>query len=447
MQYISQYCLQVSPEACKQYFIVEKTEYTKEGIKDNMFENFLWMLLFIILTVWAGLHFVKKQPKMIWFVILSELALICRFVITYVIFSSGTDTTGTDGLIYHLVAKDVAKQIKSGIPIWSLEYKFTWYTLLVGIQYAIFGVNRYAAAFTNAFFSILTGYFLTDIALNLKFSYKKSSFIGIAYVLMPSMMVWTADTRKEALTFLVTVVTWHVTLKLLKEREWPKYKRILNISLICLLLWVSTQLRLYMLFTLGGGLFVSLLLHYIKTRRKSTLVFGCTVFIFCILVVFTTVFVNIENHHALPKAAEETSDEGIKSEVNSIIDIILSKDIPKAINGFLTKPHLEDVPDITDISGHNLLIALVQLEMILWYLCMIIALFGILDTFLRWDPYLLGIIAFMISYTLINALLSEEVADTYYRYRAALVAPVLLFADYRPLVNRIRNIITRKTLY
>lgn len=113
----------------------------------------------------------------------------------------------------------------------------------------------------------------------------------------------------------------------------------------------------------------------------------------------------------------------------------------------LTKPHLEDVPDITDISGHNLLIALVQLEMILWYLCMIIALFGILDTFLRWDPYLLGIIAFMISYTLINALLSEEVADTYYRYRAALVAPVLLFADYRPLVNRIRNIITRKTLY
>jgi len=412
----------------------------------KMFENYLWMFLFIILTAWVGSHFVKKQTKMIWFVILSELALICRFALTFIVFSSGTETTGTDGLIYHLVAKDIANQIKSGIPLWSLEYKFTWYTVLVGIQYAIFGVNRYVAAFANAFFSVLTGFFLTEIALNLKFSYRKSSFIGLAYVFMPSMMVWTSDTRKEALTFLLTVITWHVTLKLLKEREWSKHRRILNISLICILLWLSTLLRLYMLFTLGGGLMVSLVLHYLKTKRSSTLVFGCTVLIFCVFILFTTFFANMEDHHALPKSSGETGEQGVKNEVNSIIEIILSKNIPKAINGFLTEPHLEKVPDITDISGHYLLIALVRFEMILWYLCMIIALFGILDAFLRWDPYLLGIIAFVIGYSLINALISEEVADTYYRYRAALVAPVLLFADYRPLINRMKTIISRKTL-
>ncbi|NMA65135.1 MAG: hypothetical protein GX957_02700 [Clostridiaceae bacterium] len=412
-----------------------------------MFVNLLWMILFIVLTAWAGLHFVKENPKMIWFVILSEIALICRYILVFVIFSNGTETTGTDGLIYHLVAKDVANQIKSGTSIWTVEYKFTWYTVLVGIQYAIFGVNRYAASFANAFFSILTGFFLTDIALNLKFNYKKSSFIGLAYVFMPSMMVWTTDTRKESLTFLVTVIIWYITLKFLKGREWSKYRQFLSISLICLLLWLSTVLRLYMFVTLGGGLLVSLLLHYLKTKRKSTLIFGCTVLVFCIFLVFNTFFANIEDYHALPKSAEELGDESIKNEVNSIIDIILSKNIPRAINGFLTQPHLEDVPDITDISGQYVLITLVRFEMVLWYLCMVVALFGVLDALLRWDPYLLGIIAFIISYTLINALISEEVADTYYRYRAALIAPVLLFADYRPLINRIRNIITRKTLY
>lgn len=411
-----------------------------------MLENALWILVFIISTALAGVHFIKKNPRMIWFVIFAEIALICRIVLVFVIYNTGTETSGTDGLIYHLVAKDIANQLKSGIPIWDVDYKFTWYTVLIGVQYAVFGVNRYAASFVNAFFSVLTGFFLTDIALNLKFSYRKSAFIGLAFLFMPSMMVWTTDTRKESLTFLVSVIIWYLALILLKEREMPRFKQILNITLVCSLLWVSTMLRLYMLVTLSGGLLICLLFHYLKTKRKLSLIFGIVVLIFSIIVVVNTVLVNMQNYHALPKASIE-GDEGIEDEVDSIISIILSKDIPKAINGFLTQPHLESVANITDISGNYALVTLVQLEMILWYILMIVAIFGILDALLRWDPYLLGIIAFIISYSLINALLSEEVADTYYRYRAAIVAPVLLFADWRPLFNQVRNVLSRRTLY
>lgn len=417
-----------------------------ERPKGKMLENIIWILVFIGLTALIGVHFVKKNPKMLWFVISAEIALICRIVLIYAIYSNGTETSGTDGLIYHLVAKDIAIQIKSGVPIWDLDYKFTWYTVLIGIQYAIFGVNRYAASFFNAFFSVLTGFFLTDIALNLKFSYKKSAFIGLAFLFMPSMMVWTTDTRKESLTFLVSVVIWHLTLLLLKDREMPRHKQIINIVIICLLLWISTLLRLYMLVTLSGGLLVCLLFHYLKTKRKFSLIFGAIVLVFSIIIGITTVISNMQNYHALPKAEIEDA-EGIEDEVDSIITIILSKDIPRAINGFLTRPHLEEAANITDISGNFALVALVQTEMILWYLLMIIAVFGILDALLKWDPYLLGILAFIVSYGLINSLLSEEVADTYYRYRAAIVAPVLLFADWRPLFNHVKSVLSRRTLY
>jgi len=75
----------------------------------------------------------------------------------------------------------------------------------------------------------------------------------------------------------------------------------------------------------------------------------------------------------------------------------------------------------------------------------VIAIFGIIHAILEWNPYLLGLLAFIVSYSLINALICEDVGETYYRYRAAIVAPTLLIADYRPLFNSLRAIIRGRT--
>lgn len=406
-----------------------------------MLENVLWVLIFIVLSAYAGMLIIKKQPKRFWLILLAELALVCRFAIIFVIYANGTEVAGTDGLIYHQVAKDVANQIKTGASIWNLEYEYTWYTVLVGIQYALFGVNRYVASFFNSFLAILSGYFLTGIAMNLKYSFKKSSIIGLSYLLMPSMMLWTADTRKESLLFFIAIFIWYLALRVMKEREWSKQRQILYITGICLLIWVSTLLRIYMFITIGGGLLVYLLFNYIKTKRMLSLIFGAAILATCIFVTFNTVLSNMRDYHALPMDRSEGGDEDIDDELGSIIDIIMKKNIPEAINGFLTEPQLDNVTDITDISNYYSLVTLVRIEMVLWYFCMILALFGFLDAFLKWNPYLLGIMAFIISYSLINSFISEDVADTYYRYRATIIAPVLLFADPRPLINHIKALV------
>lgn len=402
------------------------------------FENIVWMILLSGLAALAGMILLPKHKYRPAFVLIVEFALLCRFVLVFFMYKDGTEAAGTDGLIYHEVAKGVANQLKGGVPIWAAEYKYTWYTVLVGVQYALFGVNRYAASFMNAFISVLSVYFLFKISTGLKFSFKKSAVISLAYLFMPSMAVWTTDSRKEAITFFISILVWYLTLRVLTDRR-PIPRLVPVIIAICLMLWFSTLLRIYMLYTLGGGILIGLIVHFIKTKRKISLVFGVMVLVTCVVVTYTTVLENMVGYHALPLDRSKGGDEDIIDEFDSIFKIIMSKDVPDAINGFLTKPHLRKVNSISDISGNAFAVTAVKIEMILWYLCLVVALLGAIDALLKWNPYLLGLLAFIVSYSLINALICENVGETYYRYRAAIVAPILLFADHRPLLASLRS--------
>lgn len=403
-----------------------------------MLENILWMLILMAFTAIVGVLVFKDKPKKIRFIALAELALIIRFIFIFVLYKNGTEYSGTDGLIYHQVAKDIAEQLKSGIPLWNINYEYTWYTVLMGIQYALFGVNRYAASFINSFIAILSGYYLSAIALDLNFKTKRSFLIGIIYMFIPSMFVWTTDTRKESLIFFFVIMIWYMSLKVIKDRQLSMIKQGLLIVSICVLIWLSTLLRIYLLYNLSGALLIFLILYYIKTKRKLPLVF-CIVVMICSLVInFTTVRENMRDYHALSLDRSKSGDEDLDEEFGSIFKTIMEKDVASAVNGFLTKPHFDDVPYITDIAANTLAIIIVKTEMMLWYLCMIVSVFGIMHAFIRWDPYLIGVLAFIVSYGLINALISENVADTYYRYRAVITAPVMLFADYRLFFQKIK---------
>ncbi|NLB79803.1 MAG: hypothetical protein GX796_13455 [Clostridiaceae bacterium] len=410
-----------------------------------MLENILWMLILMALTAIIGVLIFKDSPKRVWFIVLVELALIMRFVFAFVIYSNGTEYSGTDGLIYHQIAKNIAEQLKSGVPVWNLDYEYTWYTVFMGIQYALFGVNRYAASFINSFIAILSGYYITAIALKLKFQAKRAFLIGIIYVFIPSMIVWTTDTRKESLIFFLVIMIWYMALKVIRDSQLPQIRRYLLIIGICGIIWLSTLLRIYMLYTLCGALFIYLMLHYIKTKSKLSIVF-CFIVLACGIVInFTTVRENMRDYHALSMDGSKSGDEDLDEEFGSIFNTIMEKDVAVSINSFLTKPHMEDVPYITDIAANTIAIIVVKAEMLLWYLCMIISVFGIMHTFIRWDPYLIGVLAFIVSYGLINALISEDVADTYYRYRATIIAPVMLFADYRLFFQKLKASIMGKS--
>lgn len=403
-----------------------------------MLENILWMLILMAFTAIVGMLVFKDRPKKIWFIVLAELALVLRFIFVFVIYSNGTEYSGTDGLIYHQVAKDIAAQIEDGVPVWNLYYEYTWYTVLMGIQYAFFGINRYAASFINSFIAILSGYYLTAIALNLKFGDRKSFSIGLIYIFIPSMIVWTTDTRKESLIFFLIIMIWYMALKVIRGRQLSIIKQSLYIMAICVFIWLSTLLRIYMLYTLSGGLFIYLILYYMKTKRKLSMIFCLIVLILSVVINFTTVRNNMRDYHALAMDRSKSGDENLDEEISSIFKTIMEKDLADSINSFLTKPHLEDVPYITDIAANTIAIIVVKIEMLLWYLCMIVSVFGIMHAFIRWDSYLIGVLVFIVSYGLINALISEDVADTYYRYRAVITAPALLFADYRLLFQKMK---------
>lgn len=392
-------------------------------------------------TAIVGMLIFKGRPNRIRFIVLAELALVIRFIFTFVIYSNGTEYSGTDGLIYHQVAIDIADQLRSGIPVWKLDYEYTWYTVLIGIQYAVFGVNRYAASFVNSFVSILTGFYITAIARELKFKDRRSFLTGTIYMFIPSMIVWTADTRKESLLFFFIVVIWYMALKVIMDRRLSAIKQGLFIIGICILIWLSTLLRIYMLYTLSGALFIYLMLYYIKTERKLALIFCFIVLACSLLINFTTVRKNMRDYHALSMDRSKSGDEDLDEELSSIFNTIMEKDIAASINGFLTKPHLEDVPYITDIAANTMAIIIVKIEMLLWYLGLVISVFGIMYAFIRWDPYLIGVLAFIVSYGLINALICEDVPDTYYRYRAAIIAPTMLFVDYKLFFRELKALI------
>lgn len=408
-------------------------------------ENIIWMIVLAGFAVCLGTVFLPADKSRKTYLKLILTGMICRYILVFYMYKSGTEASGTDGLIYHQVAKHVAEQLKAGVPIWNVEYKYTWYTVLMGIQYAIFGVNRYAASFTNAFIAALSAYVLFRTAYGLRFGWKKSAVISMAYFFMPSMTVWTTDTRKESVTFFIIILIWYLFLRILQERDRRISKSVVYMVLVCILLWISTLLRIYLMYTLGGGILVALFFYYLRTRRKISFVFGAMVIVTFILVTYSTILVQMNGYHALPLDRSKGGDENISDEVDSILNIIMSKDVAEAINGFLTQPHLDKVSSISDISGNIFAIAAVVIEQILWYICLTVAIFGTINAILERDPYMLGLLAFIVAYSLINALISENVGETYYRYRAAIVAPVLLIADYRPFLNSIKSLIKGRT--
>lgn len=401
------------------------------------------LVLLWLLAGWTTTPAGRARP--IW-VMVGTLALLARFATTWFILGNNGDSAGTDGLLYHKVAIEVMSQLQAGIPLWRVEYAYTWYTLVLGIQYTLFGPSRFLGCFMNAAYAMAGAQVLLHLGLRLgateenkAVSLRKAMLVAGGWLFMPSLVVWTADTRKEALSLLLAMLLWYLSLLLFQRRGRIRPHAIALMGCVCLLLWLSTLLRLYMLIPLGGGLLAGLALQWRQTRRRETALFLALVMATLLVFGIQTVLPRVEGNHALNMERTEGGDEDLSAEYQSVLAMLLERDLPQAVNGFLTEPHPRHIKDISDLQGQSPAMSAVLAEMLLWYLLMFLSLFGMMEATLRGRTFLMGMIVFILLYSGVNILVAENISDTYYRYRAFIIAPVMLFSDPFPALRLMRH--------
>jgi len=382
----------------------------------------------------AAYIFVPGHRYKFIFITIAFIALLLRFAIVLYIYRDGCDTFGTDGLLYHKTGIQIAKQLDNGVSIVEVKYSYTWYTVFIGVIYHLFGVNRYFASFINAFFAFLSGMILFKIALRRKYSFENSALVSLAFLYFPNIFLWTSDTRKEALMFLVSFLIWFLVQNILVNAE--DRRKILYISmqtvLTCFLIWIATLIRIYLFIPIIAGIIISLLVHYAKSRDKVfCMVIMTTVILSTAAIYITTVNTGIQNHHAIHFPESQTDDpvESLNNKIHTLEKIAIRKNFLASLLNCLTLPRPGNV-DIADIKGMGKIIFCVQFEMFVWYICLFLMFTGIYSALKDRDGCFIGILAYIAFYILINAVLVESDSGTIYRYRAQIVGFSMLFIDW-----------------
>lgn len=376
-------------------------------------------------------------------ILIAFLAVLIRIAIVSYLYRNGTDTFGTDGLLYHQEGIAVAQQLADGVPFLTVKYSYTWYTAFIGLVYHLFGVNRYIVSYINIGFTFFSAILLMKIALNHKYQFNNAALISLAFMYFPNLLLWTADSRKEALLIFVCFICWYTVQAFIISMEHKKRATVANllrIIFVCFLMWVCTLIRIYMFAPLAAGIIFSQLLLYKKIRTRLSIVFASAVFISTLVILFATVSPLIHDYHAIDFSSEQTGNiaQDVGNKVETIKSIASDRNIFVSIVNYLMLPYPGSI-DIADIQGNHKVELLVNMDMIAWYVCLLLMLTGIYSTLKRKESCFTGLLAFLAAYIFINAVVVENVADTIMRYRSVIIGTSLLFIDGDVL----RNIFTR----
>ena len=387
-----------------------------------------------LLSLAAAYIFVPVNKYKNAYILLAFIAVLIRIAIVSYLYSNGTDTFGTDGLLYHQEGINVAHQLDEGVIFYAVKYSYTWYTVFIGLIYHWFGIDRYIISYINIGFTIFAAVLLLKMALNHKYQFKNAAFISLIFLYFPNLFLWTADSRKEALLILICFLCWHSVQCFILDVEQKKRVTvtcIIRIVFVCLLLWLCTLIRIYMFAPLATGIIISQFLLYKKSRARLSVVFAIAVFISSFIIFIATVNPLTRDYHAVsfPKEQAVSMTDDVNAKVETIKTIASSRNIILSIVNYLMLPYPGNV-DIADIQGRSKVELIVSLDIIAWYVCLLLMLTGIYSTLKRKDSCFIGLLAFLASYIFINALVVENVADTIYRYRSVIIGTSLLFIDW-----------------
>lgn len=371
------------------------------------------------------------------------ISVALRIAMVVYLYRNGADTFGTDGLVYHRQGIDIAKQLADGVPLFSVKYPYTWYTVFVGLIYHIFGTDRYIASYINIAFAFASGLLLFKIAINRNYTFKNAAFISLAFLYFPNLFLWTTDTRKEAMLLFVCTLCLYTIQRFMLQQDQSGSKiarQAARIFLICFLLWFSTLIRIYMFVPMAAAVLTVQFLTYIKNRRKENLISLAAVLTVASLTFLSTVYPHLGSYHAVmfPEQSANVSVD-ISNKVETVKFIASNKNILFAAVNYVLLPYPGNI-NIADIKGSNILESVVSMDMMAWYVCLILMLSGIYSSLRRKEPYMLGLLAFLVTYIAINVPVVENVSDTIYRYRSIIIGVSLMFIDLNVIGSVFRRI-------
>lgn len=419
--------------------------------KGNSMNSNIIVSLIICLLVWiVAYRLVPPNKYKNTYILLSFLAILIRIAMVSYLYKNGADTFGTDGLLYHQEGVRVALQLAEGVPFYSVEYSYTWYTVFIGIIYHLFGINRYIVSYINIIFASLSAILLLRIALNRRYTYFNAGLISLGFLYFPNLLLWTADSRKEALLIFVCFVCWYTVQRFIMNAAQKKalaFDNIIRILFVCLLIWFCTIIRIYMFAPLAAGIIASQLLLFKKTRARQGILFAAAVFIISFIIFFATVNPLMHDYHAVQFPDKQTGSmaEDIGSKMDRILSIVSDRNIIVSIVNYLLLPYPGDL-DISDIEGNSMAEFVENIDMLIWYACLLLMVTGIYSAFKQKDCCFTGILAFIAAYVLINALVVENVADTILRYRSVIIGVSLLFIDCGVLKSLFNRFYTKEDL-
>lgn len=396
--------------------------------------NIVLAAVICVLAFIIAYFYIPRNKHRLVFALIIFTAVLVRFFTVFYIYRNGTDTFGTDGLLYHREGIEIMNQLASGARLGDIKYSYTLYTAFIGLLYYFAGANRYLASYINIIFAFVSGLILLKIALNHRYSMLNSILISACFLYFPNLVLWTADTRKEAFLILICFLCWLSVQKLILtlDKKSCRLSNILRVIFICLMMWVGTLIRIYIFVPFLLGIITSLAVLYRKSRQKVCLAYAAAVFAGAVIILITVLYPMTTDYHAVsfPKEQSDNVVKDVNNKVDTIYDIVAKRNILKSIANCLLLPNPADM-NISDISFSNKVQLVVKVDMIVWYICLLLILTGIYSAFKTQDSYFLGLLSFIAVYILINAFIAESVADTVYRYRSAIVGLTILFIDGR----------------
>lgn len=390
------------------------------------------LITICLLSLAAAYKFIPTNKYKKIYISLAFLALLIRIAIVFYLYWNRTATFGTDGLLYHHDGIRVARQLAEGVPFYSVDYSYTWYTAFVGLIYHIFGVNRYIVSFINTAFAFFSAILLFKMALTQKYSFINAAFISLIFLYFPNLCLWTADSRKEALLIFICFLCLYSVqhfVKLIMSSKSNIAESIAHIVFICFLIWLGTLMRIYMFIPLAFCIMFSQFILFKKSRNRMSLVLMAAASISCIFIFFSTVYPQLSNYHAV-MFPDQTGNVGkdISNSLETVKLLASSRNILFSVVSYMMLPY-PGIINIADIGGSLTLKSIVSMDMVVWYVCLLFMLTGIYTAIKKKDCFLFGGLAFIASYVFINVLVVENVADTIYRYRSVIVGISLLFID------------------
>ncbi len=410
-------------------------------------------IVICLLLAAAAYAFVPKNKYKNLYILLAVLAVLIRMAIVSYLYSSGTDTSGTDSLLYHQEGIGIAHQLAEGVPFFSVKYSYTWYTVFVGLIYYIFGVNRYLVSYINIGLAFISAILILKMALNHRYRFLNAAFISLAFLYFPNLSLWTADSRKESLLIFVCCLCWYSVQQFTNDILEKKGKTVFNICrivLVCLLMWLGTLIRVYMFLPLAAGIIISQLLLYKKSLSRLSTGFAAAVAASAIIIFFSTMNPLTNDYHAIIFTSEPTysTTQEVTSKIQTVKTIASNRNIAASIVNYVILPLPGNI-DIADLHGSHKLEFIVSMDMLAWYGCLILMISGIYSTFKKKESCFIGLMGFMAAYILINAIVVENVSDTIYRYRSVIVGTALLLIDgdvIRNLFTRLEELVGHKSM-